>query len=121
MPLEYAPRTRSIYSDLGFILLGLILESIDGRRMDDQFADDLASPGLLFRPAPDQRARTAPTEDDRAGADGCSLVKSTTRTRGPWTAWPDMPAFSARRAPWASTPDSSSKHYGGRRGSARRG
>ena len=30
MPLEYAPRTRSIYSDLGFILLGLILESIDG-------------------------------------------------------------------------------------------
>jgi len=48
MPLEYAPRTRSIYSDLGFILLGLILESIDGRRLDGQFADDLASPDLLF-------------------------------------------------------------------------
>ena len=26
MPLEYAPRTQSIYSDLGFILLGFILE-----------------------------------------------------------------------------------------------
>ena len=26
MPLEYAPRTQSIYSDLGFILLGFVLE-----------------------------------------------------------------------------------------------
>ena len=26
LPLEYAPRTQSIYSDLGFILLGFILE-----------------------------------------------------------------------------------------------
>jgi len=26
MPLEYAPRTQSVYSDLGFILLGFILE-----------------------------------------------------------------------------------------------
>ena len=26
MPLEYAPRSQSIYSDLGFILLGFILE-----------------------------------------------------------------------------------------------
>ena len=66
MPLEYAPRTRSIYSDLGFILLGLILESVDGRRLDDQFAEGLTSPDLLYRPPPDQRARTAPTEDDRA-------------------------------------------------------
>jgi CubicO group peptidase (beta-lactamase class C family) len=66
MPLEYVPRTRSIYSDLGFILLGLIVESLDGRRLDDQFADGLASADLLFRPTADQRHRTAPTEDDRA-------------------------------------------------------
>ena len=29
MPLEYAPRTKSIYSDLGFILLGFVLEDRD--------------------------------------------------------------------------------------------
>ncbi|HJZ74460.1 MAG TPA: serine hydrolase domain-containing protein [Vicinamibacterales bacterium] len=28
LPLEYAPRTQSIYSDLGFILLGFILEDV---------------------------------------------------------------------------------------------
>ena len=39
MPLEYAPQTRSIYSDLGFILLG-ILATLRGRRMlAEQFAD----------------------------------------------------------------------------------
>ena len=66
MPLEYAPRTRSIYSDLGFILLGLVLESVDGRRLDAQFADWLGEADLLFRPPATLRARTAPTEDDRA-------------------------------------------------------
>jgi CubicO group peptidase (beta-lactamase class C family) len=30
MPLEYAPRTRSIYSDLGFILLGFLLADRGG-------------------------------------------------------------------------------------------
>ena len=28
MPLEYAPRTRAIYSDLGFILLGFVVEDV---------------------------------------------------------------------------------------------
>ena len=32
MPLEYAPRTQSIYSDLGFILLGFILEDARARQ-----------------------------------------------------------------------------------------
>src|SRR6516164_3883695 len=31
LPLEYHPRSRSIYSDLGFILLGFLAEDRDGR------------------------------------------------------------------------------------------
>jgi len=37
--LEYDPRTRSIYSDLGFILLGFIAEQRGGARLPQQFAD----------------------------------------------------------------------------------
>lgn len=57
MPLEYAPRTRSIYSDLGFILLGFILE-------DAGFALTSPAPELTFNPPKEWRARTAPTELD---------------------------------------------------------
>jgi serine-type D-Ala-D-Ala carboxypeptidase len=35
--LEYEPRTQSIYSDLGFILLGLLLEQVGGSPLDDLF------------------------------------------------------------------------------------
>lgn len=52
LPLEYAPRTQSIYSDLGFILLGFILE-------DRGFAID-----QIFRLKADDRPRCAPTELD---------------------------------------------------------
>lgn len=34
VPLEYQPRTRSVYSDLGFILLGLLAEQIAGQGFD---------------------------------------------------------------------------------------
>src|SRR5262249_18069468 len=37
MPLEYAPRTRSIYSDLGFILLGFLAEDRGGGSLAEQF------------------------------------------------------------------------------------
>jgi len=37
MPLEDAPRTHSIYSDLGFILLGFILEDVGGAPLAEQF------------------------------------------------------------------------------------
>jgi CubicO group peptidase (beta-lactamase class C family) len=37
--LEYEPRTRSIYSDLGFILLGFIAEQRGGATLPQQFAD----------------------------------------------------------------------------------
>jgi CubicO group peptidase (beta-lactamase class C family) len=58
MPLEYAPRTRSIYSDLGFILLGFILDDVG-------FAlGALSAADLTFNPPREWRERTAPTELD---------------------------------------------------------
>ena len=41
MPLEYAPRTRSLYTDLGFILLGFVLADRGGP-IDAQFAELVA-------------------------------------------------------------------------------
>jgi CubicO group peptidase (beta-lactamase class C family) len=66
LPLEYAPRTRSIYSDLGFMLLGFILEDAVGASLDRQFdALQLESAGpLRFNPPRQWRDRTAPTELD---------------------------------------------------------
>ena len=69
MPLEYAPRSRSVYSDLGFILLGFILEvsDVNGLALDAQF-DALVERRkwgeLRYRPPVSWRARTAPTEID---------------------------------------------------------
>jgi CubicO group peptidase (beta-lactamase class C family) len=37
MPLEYEPRSQSIYSDLGFILLGWLLEQRGGSSLADQY------------------------------------------------------------------------------------
>ena len=47
-PLEYAPRTRAIYSDLGFILLGFILE--DARARQAGGSSGATDPGV-FLPA----------------------------------------------------------------------
>lgn len=64
-PLEYAPRTRELYSDLDFILLGFILEDVGGTGLADQFrgwqvANGLAGE-LVFTPTAPVRARIAGT------------------------------------------------------------
>jgi CubicO group peptidase (beta-lactamase class C family) len=65
-PLEYVPRTKSIYSDLDFMLLGFVLE--DGAALTDRFTAMLAQMGVVeeiqFNPHPLWRARIAPTEID---------------------------------------------------------
>jgi CubicO group peptidase (beta-lactamase class C family) len=43
-PLEYPPGTRAVYSDLGFILLGWLLERLTGARLDVLFAERIARP-----------------------------------------------------------------------------
>lgn len=65
MPLEYSPRSKSIYSDLGFILLGFILDVGKIRLQPD------LPPDLTFNPPAALRPRIAPTrpleEDLRRG------------------------------------------------------
>jgi len=67
MPLEYVPRTQALYSDLGFILLGFVLEDVYGTSLADTFAQVVDEHGwgaLRFRPPSDWLSRTAPTEVD---------------------------------------------------------
>jgi len=68
LPLEYRPRTQSIYSDLGFILLAfLATDAARGHSVDTQF-DELSQRlelgDLRFRPPAAWRPRIAPTEID---------------------------------------------------------
>lgn len=64
LPLEYAPRRRSVYSDLGFVLLGFIAADVAGTPLDAQFDSLLGESGLTYRPAASSRAAIAPTEID---------------------------------------------------------
>ncbi|OFW18673.1 MAG: hypothetical protein A3G21_25715 [Acidobacteria bacterium RIFCSPLOWO2_12_FULL_66_21] len=79
--LECAPRERAIYSDLGFMLLGFIIEDARSGRpprpagvldpstlLAAQFhrlASFLTPEPLAFKPPREWRGRTAPTEIDR--------------------------------------------------------
>jgi serine-type D-Ala-D-Ala carboxypeptidase len=82
LPLEYAPGTQAVYSDLGFILLGFILQDAQpprptfrgaqgafdpAVRIEAQFgklAAFLSPEPLAFNPPRAWRGRTAPTEVD---------------------------------------------------------
>jgi CubicO group peptidase (beta-lactamase class C family) len=67
LPLEYPPRTRSIYSDLGFILLGFVLEDAGGEPLANQFDSLRERQGwgdIGYRPGPPWRDRAVPTEVD---------------------------------------------------------
>jgi CubicO group peptidase (beta-lactamase class C family) len=73
MPLEYAPRSRSLYSDLGFILLGFVAADRGGASLAELFnripaiceihAREDAGAGLLTFDLPaDARPLAAPTK-----------------------------------------------------------
>jgi CubicO group peptidase (beta-lactamase class C family) len=70
LPLEYAPRTQSIYSDLGFILLGFILEDAGfpldaGIRVDASAVRlEAKATGVFFAPPRELAPYCAPTELD---------------------------------------------------------
>jgi CubicO group peptidase (beta-lactamase class C family) len=77
-PLAYPPGTRSIYSDLGFILLGDHVERSAGRELGACFAEELAAPlgaDLRFGPvdgdvAPTEGGLVGVVHDDNARAMG---------------------------------------------------
>jgi len=67
LPLEYPPDTQAIYSDLGFILLGFIVEDAGGQPFPSQAAQLLSTltpAPLMFNPPAELRRSIAPTEND---------------------------------------------------------
>ncbi len=68
LPLEYPPRSTSIYSDLGFMLLGFIIADAGNADLQTQFrevARSLTGDPLDFLPSLGWLPRVAPTEIDR--------------------------------------------------------
>ena len=67
-PLEYEPGTKTVYSDLGFILLGEILERATGKTFDQLAREQIFAPlsmsNTMFNPPKSLRTRIAPTEND---------------------------------------------------------
>jgi CubicO group peptidase (beta-lactamase class C family) len=71
-PLAYLPRTQSIYSDPGFMLLGFAIENAASQPIDRQFdawRDRELGGGieLRYHPPAAWRDRVAPTEDTPTG------------------------------------------------------
>ncbi|MCH7909389.1 MAG: beta-lactamase family protein, partial [Candidatus Hydrogenedentes bacterium] len=68
MELEYEPGTRTVYSDLGFMTLAFVIESVSGQGLDEfleeRVWDRLGMRDTGFRPAGALRNRIAPTEVD---------------------------------------------------------
>jgi CubicO group peptidase (beta-lactamase class C family) len=66
--LEYAPGTKTVYSDLGFILLGEILERATGKTVDQLAHEQIFAPldmsSTMFNPPKNFLSRIAPTEND---------------------------------------------------------
>lgn len=65
---EYEPRTVTVYSDNGILLLGEILERVAGEPLDSLaqrlIFEPLSMRDTGYRPAPDLLERIAPTEDN---------------------------------------------------------
>ncbi|MBI1388719.1 MAG: serine hydrolase [bacterium] len=66
--LEYKPGDKRIYSDLGFITLGRLVEVVSGQRQDAFTRDHIFKPlgmnSTMYLPQLEDRIRVAPTEFD---------------------------------------------------------
>jgi CubicO group peptidase (beta-lactamase class C family) len=67
-PLDTLPGVRMVYSDIGAILLGKIVERVSGERLDAYLVRHVFEPlgmhDTRYRPAASELARIAPTEND---------------------------------------------------------
>jgi CubicO group peptidase (beta-lactamase class C family) len=67
-PLDTVPGARMVYSDLGAILLGKVVERVSGEPLDSYLARHVFGPlgmtSTMYRPDPSLRDRIAPTEFD---------------------------------------------------------
>ncbi len=66
LPLERPPGVQSVYSDVGFMLLGFALEAVAGASLDHQWEQlwPRSGPPIMYRPARERWPQVAPTEDD---------------------------------------------------------
>jgi CubicO group peptidase (beta-lactamase class C family) len=66
--LDTLPGSRMVYSDLGLIVLGKLVERVSGKSLDRYLADHVFGPAgmreTMYRPAESLRPRIAPTEID---------------------------------------------------------
>lgn len=67
--LQYKPGDKRIYSDLGFIMVGRLVEVVSGQRLDvftqENIFEPLGMHDTMYLPDLDRRLRVAPTEYDR--------------------------------------------------------
>lgn len=110
LPLTAPPGTRTVYSDLGIILLGEVLERVGGSPLDELLSVLVTGPlGLTdtcYRPPANVHERVAQRRTTRGG-DECCAARCTTRTRQRWEAWLGMLASSRPPSKWlASGPPS---------------
>ena len=67
-PLDTTPGVRMVYSDIGAILLGKIIERVSGQSLDAYLSTQVFAPlrmySTRYRPSPSLRALIAPTEID---------------------------------------------------------
>jgi CubicO group peptidase (beta-lactamase class C family) len=68
MPLDSPPRSKMVYSDLGILLLGEILERVTGRGLEELATEEILGPlrmdDAMYRPPASLLSRIAPTEID---------------------------------------------------------
>jgi beta-glucosidase-like glycosyl hydrolase/CubicO group peptidase (beta-lactamase class C family) len=68
LPLDYTPRTKMVYTDLGILLLGEVLERVTGKDLESLAREEIFAPlgmeDTTFRPDPSLLSRIAPTERD---------------------------------------------------------
>jgi CubicO group peptidase (beta-lactamase class C family) len=67
-PLERRPGLRMVYSDIGAFMMGVVVERVSGRRLDQYLAENVFGPlgmaATMFSPPDSLRSRIAPTEID---------------------------------------------------------
>jgi beta-glucosidase-like glycosyl hydrolase/CubicO group peptidase (beta-lactamase class C family) len=70
LPLDYAPGSRTVYSDIGLQTMAFVIEAVTGRRLDDFLRERVWSPMSMadtdFNPPAEKLWRVAPTEVDEA-------------------------------------------------------